>query len=97
MGWKTINGRRYFYKSERLGGRARTTYYAGRESDRLISLMGAEDRGIREAGRKQRKIDEAHARFLSPPRTLARVRKLAVPALQLNLARNQVNVAEAGS
>ncbi len=47
MGWKTINGRRYYY-----------------------------------------------ARFLSSLLTLARVRKLAVPNLQVNIARNQVNVAE---
>jgi hypothetical protein len=38
-----------------------------------------------------------HARFLSAVRTLAQVRKLAVPALQVNIAKNQVNVAGAGS
>src|SRR5262245_21499929 len=38
MGWKIINGRRYFYKSERDGGRVRTTYYGGGESARQISL-----------------------------------------------------------
>jgi hypothetical protein len=42
---------------------------------------------------QQRKIDKAHARFLSALRTLAQVRKLAVPAIQLNIAKNQVNVA----
>jgi hypothetical protein len=40
-----------------------------------------------------RKIDKAHARFLSALRTLAQVRKLAVPAIQLNIAKNQVNLA----
>ena len=30
-----------------------------------------------------------------PIRTLAHVRKLAVPTLEVNIARNQVNVAEA--
>jgi hypothetical protein len=45
----------------------------------------------------QHKVDRAHARFLSALRTLAQVRKLAVPALQINVARNQVNVAGAGS
>jgi hypothetical protein len=46
---------------------------------------------------QQRKIDRAHARFLSAVRTLAQVRKLAVPALQVNIAKHQVNVAGAGS
>jgi hypothetical protein len=45
----------------------------------------------------QRKIDRAHARLLSAVRTLAQVRKLAVPALQLNIAKKQVNVAGDGS
>ena len=43
---------------------------------------------------QMRKIDKAHARFLSALRTLAQVRKLALPTLQVNIARNQVNVAE---
>jgi hypothetical protein len=42
---------------------------------------------------QQRKIDKAHARFLSALRTLAQVRKLAVPTLQVNIAKNRVNVA----
>jgi hypothetical protein len=42
----------------------------------------------------QRRIDRAHRRFLSAVETLARVRKLALPFLQLNIARNQqVNMA----
>jgi hypothetical protein len=45
---------------------------------------------------EHRKIDKAHARFPSAARTLAHVRKLALPTLQLNIARNQVNVAETG-
>ncbi len=43
---------------------------------------------------QMRKIDKAHARLLSALRTLAQVRKLALPTLQVNIARNQVNVAE---
>jgi hypothetical protein len=45
---------------------------------------------------QHRKIDKAHARFLSALLTLARIRKLALPTLQVNIARNQVNVAESG-
>ncbi len=41
----------------------------------------------------RRKIDEAHSRFLSSLLTLAQVRKLALPTVQLNIAKNQVNVA----
>jgi hypothetical protein len=52
---------------------------------------------IDQADLQHRKIDKAHARFLSALLTLARIRKLALPTLQLNIARNQVNVAETGS
>ncbi len=41
----------------------------------------------------QRTRDRAHHRYLSSIRTLAVVRKLAVPVLQVNIARRQVNVA----
>ena len=41
----------------------------------------------------QRCIDWAHKRYLSAIKTLAVVRKLAVPVLQVNIARKQVNVA----
>jgi hypothetical protein len=37
----------------------------------------------------QRRIDRAHKRYLTALRTLATVRKLAVPALQVNIGRNQ--------
>jgi hypothetical protein len=52
---------------------------------------------LAQAAFHQRKIDRAHARFLSAVRTLAQVRKLALPALQINVARNQVNVTESRS
>lgn len=41
----------------------------------------------------QRSISAAHKRYLSAIKTLAVVRKLAVPVLQVNIARKQVNVA----
>jgi hypothetical protein len=41
----------------------------------------------------QRRMDRAHKRYLSALKTLAQVRKLAVPVLQVNIARRQVNVA----
>jgi len=45
----------------------------------------------------QRWIDAAHRRYLSAVKTLATVRKLALPALQVNIARRQVNVLAAGA
>ena len=48
---------------------------------------------IAQADLQHRKIDKAHSRFLSALRTLAQVRKLALPTLQLNIAKNQVNLA----
>ena len=44
---------------------------------------------IKQAEYLQRRIDRAHRRFLTSVETLARVRKLAVPILQVNLANNQ--------
>jgi hypothetical protein len=60
-------------------------------------FANADSMSIREADFFQRRIDRAHRRFLSAVETLARVRKLALPFLQLNIARNQqVNMAGAG-
>ena len=41
----------------------------------------------------QRSISLAHKRYLAAIRTLATVRKLAVPILQFNIAKKQVNIA----
>jgi hypothetical protein len=57
MGWKTINGREYYYKSERQGGRVKTTYFGAGESGLLISLLDAEDREEKEENRKQRRAE----------------------------------------
>jgi hypothetical protein len=61
------------------------------------SFQSVESMSIAQAHFHLRKIDKAHGRFLSAVRTLAQVRKLALPALQLNIARTQVNLAGAGS
>jgi hypothetical protein len=45
------------------------------------------------AAYRENRRDRAHKRFLSACRTLATVRKLALPAIQVNVARRQVNVA----
>jgi hypothetical protein len=41
----------------------------------------------------QQRMDRAHKRYLSAIKALAVVRKLALPVLQINIARKQVNVA----
>jgi len=41
----------------------------------------------------QRRMNHAHKRYLSALKTLALVRKLAVPVLQVNIAKKQINVA----
>jgi hypothetical protein len=51
---------------------------------------------LRQADYHRRRIDAAHSRFLSAVKTLATVRKLALPALQVNIGANQVNVAQSG-
>jgi hypothetical protein len=45
------------------------------------------------AAHYQRCMDRAHKRYLSAIKTLAVVRKLALPVLQVNIAKKQVNVA----
>ena len=53
------------------------------------------DMSITQADYFQRRIHRAHQRFLSAVETLARVRKMALPSLMVNIARNQqVNVGE---
>ena len=53
MGWKTINGRRYYYKSEREGGRVKTTYFGAGEAGTLMADMVAFERSERAAEREQ--------------------------------------------
>jgi hypothetical protein len=42
-------------------------------------------------------IDRAHKRYLSAIKALAVVRRLALPVLQVNIAKKQVNVAGAAA
>jgi len=61
MGWKTINGRRYYYRSERRGGRVRTTYFGAGESGSLMASMVAIERLERAADREQTREERAEA------------------------------------
>ncbi len=55
--------------------------------------MIADSMSIAQADCFQRRIDRTHRRFLSAVETLARVRKMAVPSLMVNIAKTQqVNV-----
>ena len=56
-------------------------------------LANAKDLTSKRAEFHHRRIDAAHRRYLSSLRTLATVRKLALPAVQVNIGQNQVNVA----
>lgn len=51
---------------------------------------------LRQADFAVRRIDRAHRRLLSSLKTLATVRRLALPALQINVASQQVNQLNAG-
>jgi hypothetical protein len=57
MGWKTINGRQYYYKSKRRGGRVETTYLGGAEFGLLLSLFDSEAREERDAKRAERRAE----------------------------------------
>jgi hypothetical protein len=61
--------------------------------DADIRYAQAKDLSITQADYHQRRIDRAHKRFLSAVKSLATVRRLAVPVLigQVNIAQKQVN------
>lgn len=61
-----------------------------------VRFAQSKDLTIKQADYWQRRIDSAHKRYLSAIKTLATVRKLALPALQVNIARKQVNVVASG-
>ena len=46
-----------------------------------------------EAQAVQRRLDAAHQRWVKAVKTLAQIRKLGVPVVQINLAAQQTNVA----
>jgi hypothetical protein len=61
--------------------------------DLEIRLAQAKDLTIPQAEYRQRAVDRAHKRYLAALKTLALVRKLALPVLQINVARRQTNIA----
>lgn len=65
------------------------------ESDRRLSDHS--EMTIKQAAFREDRRDRAYRRFLAACKTLATVRKLGVPAIQVNVARQQVNVAGGSS
>jgi hypothetical protein len=69
MGWKQINGRRYFYKSEREGGRVKSTYFGAGQGGLLMAEMIAfeqlERAEERERERGEREGSDAEERAIS--------------------------------
>jgi hypothetical protein len=53
MGWKTINERRYYYKSRRAGRRVKSDYLGSGESVALLAELYALDRLDRAAEREE--------------------------------------------
>jgi hypothetical protein len=60
-------------------------FVGGATSERGLTLAQSEHH--------QRRIDRAHRRLMSTLKTLAAVRRLGLPAVQINIAKKQVNVA----
>lgn len=60
--------------------------------DAEVRFAPSKDLTIKQAELWQKRIDGAHRRYLSAIKALATVRKLALPAVQVNIARRQVNV-----
>jgi hypothetical protein len=61
MGWKWINGRRYFYKSEREGGRVKSTYFGAGEDGSLMAAIVAFECSERAAERVQMREEREEA------------------------------------
>ena len=53
----------------------------------------AKDLSIKRCEYFQRRMNYSHKRYVSALKTLALVRKLAVPVVQVNIAKKQINVA----
>ncbi len=81
-----------------LAETAATSWFAFRmhEAHYASSVTGEGGMTLAQSEHAQRRMDRAHRRFLSTLKTLATVRRLALPAVQINVARQQVNQLNAG-
>ena len=61
--------------------------------DAAVRYALAKDLSVKWYEYYQRRMNHSHKRYLSALKTLALVRRLAVPVLQVNIAKKQINVA----
>jgi hypothetical protein len=64
--------------------------------DLEVRFVQSKEMSIPQADYRQRAIDHAHRRYLTALKTLATVRRLALPVLQVNIAKKQVNIGGMG-
>ena len=57
MGWKTIHGRRYYYRSKRVGGKVRTEYFGAGERAEIFARLDEIERQERESDRLDRRLE----------------------------------------
>jgi hypothetical protein len=74
-----------------LAQRAALCWHLVNHYERHYAQMGSHS--LDQGRYHQDRIDRAHRRYLSALKTLATIRKLALPAIQVNIAKKQVNVA----
>ena len=81
-----------------LAETAATSWFAHRMHEAHYAAACKSEEGITlaQSEHAQRRMDRAHRRLVNTPKTLAAVRRLAVPALQINVASQQVNQLNAG-
>ncbi len=81
-----------------LAETAAINWFALRMFEARYSGSATSDEGLTlgQSEHQQRRIDRTHRRFLDTIKTLATVRRLALPAVQINVARQQVNQVNVG-
>jgi hypothetical protein len=75
---------------------AATSWFALRTAEMLCGAADSARFTGAQAEPYHRRLDRAHRRYLNTIKLLAVVRRLAVPAVQINLARQQVNQVNVG-
>jgi hypothetical protein len=77
---------------------AATSWFALRMTEAQYAAAATSEDGmtLAQSEHAQRRIDRSHRRLMSTLKTLAAVRRLALPAVQINLARQQVNQLNTG-
>ena len=83
MGWKTINGRRCYYKSERAGGRVKSTCFGAGETGSLMAEMVALERLERAADWEE--LQEQRGEFMAEETSLSCRRSILRPSLSESL------------